>query len=633
MAMRPKDSVMTPNLSRFHVQELSRHWPFSGLSNADLALLVEGLKENYYEKNEIVIKSGQIVPRLGFLRQGQIRGFAANAGDTPSFVREAGDVFPVGAFWGQRPVRTDYVAASDCFVLWLEEQAVREVAERSPVWAEFLGNAVHAQLQAALKQLQSTQSQWLQQQQAFESPLSSLPRREPLTLKPEASVREGLAIMREAKVGSVLICRSLAATDLLGIVTRDDVISRVTWVGLDLATPIETIMTRPVQTLTIDHSLHDAAVLMSQSRIRHIPLIAEGRLHSIVSERDLFTLQRFSSRQISAQIRQANDLKAFEQAAHDIRTFARMLLGQGVQAASLTELISHLNDVLTQQLLAHHAQKAGLDLSRACWVALGSEGRGEQTVSTDQDNAWILADDMSADEQQAFIAMAARVNQDLDACGYPLCKGGIMASNPECALTLSQWRDRFHAWTHHASPQDLLKASVFFDMRALAGESAWPQQLLDQALAWAQSQRRFMTLLAQNHLQFKVPLDWLGGLQAEGEGEEAQIDLKLHGTALAVDAARILCLGSGVRALSTRERLLKASPKLGIPEAEAQSWVAAFEHLQVWRMGLQLAAPDPANAGNRLALQGLATYQRRVLRESFKTLQGLQQRVELTWGR
>ena len=170
-------------------------------------------------------------------------------------------------------------------------------------------------------------------------------------------------------------------------------------------------------------------------------------------------------------------------------------------------------------------------------------------------------------------------------------------------------------------------------MRALAGESAWPQQPLDQALAWAQSQRRFMTLLAQNHLQFKVPLDWLGGLQAEGEGEEAQIDLKLHGTALAVDAARILCLGSGVRALSTRERLLKASPKLGIPEAEAQSWVAAFEHLQVWRMGLQLAAPDPANAGNRLALQGLATYQRRVLRESFKTLQGLQQRVELTWGR
>lgn len=625
--------VMSESLQRFQVREFKRHWPFSSMPAADVECLAQGWQETYHPAGEVVLQAGQAAPGgLGWLRRGRMQSGPTSDLAEQAEVWEAGDFFPVGAFWTCQLLRQDHRAQTDCFVVWLDGGAVREVASRCPLWADFLGNQVQTQLRAVLQQLHQAQSQWLQQQQTLESSLGQLPVRTPLWVRPEATVREALEVLHRARVGSVLVATDALEAEVLGILTRDDVVGRITLAGLDLSEPVTRVMSRPVRMLTVRHTLNDAACLMGQARIRHIPITDQGRLHSIVSERDLFTLQRYSTRQISHQIAQARDLSDFQRAGSDIRDFARMLLAQGVQAQTLTRLISQLNDTLSRSVVRHHVEAAGLDLGKACWVALGSEGREEQTISTDQDNAWILADDVTDGDRQAFIDVARRINEDLDACGYPLCQGGIMASNPACALTRTEWLQRFHRWTHQGNPQDLLQASVFFDMRALAGAMEWPEQILKQAQAWAREEKRFMTLLAQNHAQFKLPLGWLGGLQSQAEADGHYIDLKMQGTALAVDAARILALGCGVPALGTRERLLQAAPEVGVPDSEAQSWVGAFEHLQMLRLSRQLTAPEPAQAGNRLKIDGLATFDRNILRESMKALQTLQQRIELTWG-
>ena len=151
-------------------------------------------------------------------------------------------------------------------------------------------------------------------------------------------------------------------------------------------------MRQPVRSLDALDTAQDAALLMSQHGFRHVPVTREGRLVGMVSERDLFALQRGSLQQVSTAIRRAQDLGALQAAAAGIRSFAQRLLAQGVQARQTTQLISHLNDLLTQQLLSCEARDAGVDLQRLCWVALGSEGRGEQTIATDQDNALVLPD-------------------------------------------------------------------------------------------------------------------------------------------------------------------------------------------------------------------------------------------------
>src|SRR5690606_21110291 len=124
------------------------------------------------------------------------------------------------------------------------------------------------------------------------------------------------------------------------------------------------------------------------------------------------------------------------------------------------------------------AREHAVALERLCWIALGSEGREAQAIASDQDNGLIVADEFIA-ERGVFLAFAKAVNEARDACGYPLCKGGIMAGNPKWCLGISQWRALFDGWIERGDPQSLLNANIFFDFRAISGNLALAESLRD----------------------------------------------------------------------------------------------------------------------------------------------------------
>ncbi len=277
------------------------------------------------------------------------------------------------------------------------------------------------------------------------------------------------------RVGSVVVVDAQQMPR--GILTRHDILGRVTLPALPLATPIGAVMSAPVHVLEASATLQDAALLMSRHGVRHVPVCERGALVDIVSERDLFALQRLSLKGLSTRIRAAGDLPTLQRAAQDIRRFARNLLGQGVQARQLTELISHLNDLLTTSLVQLLAREQGIDLQRACWLAFGSEGRSEQTIATDQDNGLVFASDDPQTDRPAWLRFARTVNDALDACGYPLCKGNVMASNPQCCLTRGRMAgalcavDRTRRAAGSAERQHLFRSAA--DCRAAGtGEAA-----------------------------------------------------------------------------------------------------------------------------------------------------------------
>jgi CBS domain-containing protein len=357
------------------------------------------------------------------------------------------------------------------------------------------------------------------------------------------------------------------------------------------------------------------------------------QLVNIVSERDLFALQRLSLKGLSTSIRAAHDLGALQRAAADIHRFARKLLGQGVQARQLTELISHLNDLLTDTMVQWLAREQGVDLQRACWLAFGSEGRSEQTIATDQDNGLLFVSDDPAADRPAWLRFARAVNDALDACGYPLCKGNVMASNPQCCLSAAEWQARFAHWIEHGAPEDLLHASIYFDLRPIAGRLALAQPLREM-LREAARVPRFIKQMADNALRSRAPLDWLGALETRDEGDHRWLDLKLRGTALFVEAARLYTLAHGLDAASTRARLLAVAQALQVP-AEGESWVAAFEFLQMLRLRVQLdeRSGEALERPNEVDVALLNAIDRRVLKESVRIARSLQQRVELDYAR
>jgi CBS domain-containing protein len=356
---------------------------------------------------------------------------------------------------------------------------------------------------------------------------------------------------------------------------------------------------------------------------------------ALVSERDLFALQRLSLRRLSGRLREAEDLPALVQAAPDIRRLALTLLAQGLSARSLTELISHLNDVLTERAVRLAAQQHGLDLKRACWLAFGSEGRSEQTIATDQDNGLVFVSDNPDADREAWRAMGRLVNETLDACGYPLCKGGIMAGEADCCLSVDEWIGRFAQWIDQGAPEDLLKANIFFDFRPLAGEVMLASPLREFVRRRAAQMPRFGRQLAQNAMRNQPPLNWRGALEPQREGGHEWLDLKLHGTMPLVDGARLYALAHGVDATGTRARLEAAAAAMGVADHESQSWVGAFEFLQMLRLRVQVQAGPGADAAhpNRIDLRTLNDIDRRILKESFRAAQRLQQRITLDYMR
>ncbi len=612
-------------------RDLAAHAPFAQMSHSDLHAVVTACDQAYYAPGEVLLEpSSGVVGYLFIVRQGVVSGVKGMANlSGGAFQFEAGDMFPVSAVLAQRAVTSTYRAVGDCFVLRMPLAQVQQLIERSGPWADFLNRRVQQFLELSRRALQVAYASQALAEQSLEAPLGSLLRRAPVYCAPHTPLVQALSAMQAQRLGCMLVADE--AKRPVGILTRGDVLGRVTLAGVGLDTPIGQVMVHPVRTLGLQQTAEDAALLMSRHHLRHVPVVnAAGELAGLVSERDLFAMQRLSLKQVSSAIRAAPDLPAVRQSAQDIRRFAKSLLSQGVQARQLTALISHLNDVLAQRLVELYAQAHGVHGLQWCWIALGSEGRSEQTISTDQDNALILGDSLNDETVEQLRAMARDVNDALDQCGYPLCRGGVMAREDACFLHLSRWRECFDEWIAHGSPQDLLNASIYFDFRALAGASALADTLRQHVTEAARATPRFVHQMAVNALDRPPPLNWMGALATD---EDGRIDLKLQGAAMVVDAARIYALTHGLPQTNTRDRLIAAGGPMGAPAPEVEAWVVGFEFLQMLRLRQQLDADRADAHPNSVAPAALNEIDRRMLKEALRVVRGLQQRLQMDFVR
>jgi len=620
-------------------QELAARTPFAQMAPEHVDRFISGSQQAYFAPGETVLSpaSGP-VKHLYYVRRGSVSGRRGLADAAGGFEYEAGDLFPVGAALGQRPVTATYTAEADTFCLLLPAEQMQALAAASTAFGDYLNRRVAQFLDLSRRAVQANYASQTLAEQSLEAPLGTLARRTPASVTPDTPLQQALTLMHERRIGSVLV--SDAAGAALGILTRHDVLGRVTLPQRPLSTPIREVMTTPLQTLTTSHTAQDAALLMSRRGIRHVPVVEDGRVVSIVSERDLFALQRLSLKHVSTSIRAATDLDALRAQAGAIRRLARNLLGQGVHARQLTELISHLNDILVEQLVGLVAARRGVDLKRACWLAFGSEGRAEQTIATDQDNGLVFESDDPERDRPAWLAFAREVNEGLDHCGYPLCKGNVMASNPQCCLTPAEWEHRFEHWMEHGAPEDLLNASIYFDLRGVAGRLELADPLRALIVRRAAALPRFMKQLALNALSRRPPLNWRGSIEPRDDGGRKVVDLKLQGTAIFVDAARLYALAHGIAATSTRARLEGVAREIGIEPQEGEAWISAFEVLQSLRLQVQLAAGGASGEGvpeaeraNLIDVDSLNDIDRRMLRESMRVARRLQQRMELDYQR
>ena len=468
---------------------------------------------------------------------------------------------------------------------------------------------------------------------AMYSPLGSLIRRKPVTVPLDATVRQAIAVMDEKRIGSVIIADGEGRLPL-GIFTLRDLLHRVALPGCTLDLPISAVMTAGVISVKPQTTAYQAALIMGRRGLRHLLVVDEaGGLIGIVSQNDLFALQRTGANDVTGNIREARDLAALQECSKDIRSLAATLLRQGVAADQLTHLISTLNDLLTLRIIELTHDEFELPEVKWCWVALGSEGRYEQTLSTDQDNGIIFETDAGDAEQvrKGLLPFAESVNRKLDACGFPLCKGGIMAGNDEWCLSFDEWRAKFSRWINTPEPKALLNASIFFDFRPLYGEEDLSHALRDWLLGATEKATLFLRLMTENALQCQPPLGLIRDFVYDNNKDFPHtIDLKMVGSRPFVDAARIFALANNVAMTSTAQRLRGAAEATNLG-ADVEAMIDGFFFIQQRPLRRQQELNGSDAGANRVDPDTLNELDRHILKEAFKQARKLQDKLKLDY--
>jgi CBS domain-containing protein len=329
---------------------------------------------------------------------------------------------------------------------------------------------------------------------------------------------------------------------------------------------------------------------------------------------------------------EAETIDALAEWANDSRRLVFEQLAEGLSALEATRLITAFNDALTCRILKIHQASVGLHDVRYAWMALGSEGRQEQTLLTDQDNAIVfsIADPQAA--RHALLPLAHRVNESLERCGLPLCPGNVMAGKPAWCLSLEEWQGRFSGWIERGDADALLHGSIFFDFRAVYGDGSLVEKLRTWLLERVRRRPVFLHLMAKNALRNMPPLGWFGQFRLQRGREGRYFNIKINAVALVTDAARILSLARGAPAIGTPERL-RAWAVGDAERADVESWIGAFATLQEFRLRRQLQNfRSQRRLDNDIYPSELIASQRSALRTSLRRVRAVQAFVAYEYG-
>jgi len=617
---------------------LKRHPPFDEMEEAALRFMASRLAVGYYPKGARILAPEHGEPQSFYIiRNGLVQLAPVETYHLPSGIETTlgpGECFSVGALLERRPVASAYVAAADTFCYQLPASGFHELLHRSPRFMDFSTRYLASLLHESRRLLKMHHASLATEQQALGRTLRSLVGRPAVCCAPDVAIGSALQSMHADRIGSIVIVTGDRVP--AGIFTRHDVLDRVTLPGRSLNEPISAVMTPAPRTLPAEASAYDAALLIARNGIRHVPVVDGGKLIGVITERDLFALQRVSIRSVHRVIAGASHKEELKQAASDIRSLARSLIAEGAAAEPLTLIISTLNDELTRRIIELEGARHAVDGVAWAWLGFGSEGRYEQTISTDQDNGIIFVSPpgSSADDMRGrLVPFAQAVNAMLDACGYPLCTGNVMAGNPQWCLSLDEWLQRFEDWISNSNPQALLNATIFFDFRLLHGREPLVEALSERLHAWTTRTPRFLRQMAQQAISVRPPLGVLSDfVTEEAPGGGRTLDLKKSGARLFVDAARVIALSTGIAHSSTAERLRQGGSKLGVDAHAVTSFVEAFFFIQLLRLRRQAADGNRGYAaGNLIDPDTLNEVDRRTLKESLRQARRLQARLAVDY--
>ncbi|SHI16121.1 DUF294 nucleotidyltransferase-like domain-containing protein [Ferrimonas marina] len=596
--------------------------PFDQLDEAQLELATRGIEIGYFAKSQREVPVDYQQPNLYIVRSGAFE-VRSDQGDLLDRLGE-GDYFGFPSLLTGEQVSNKVAILEDGLVYILSESSFQALRRQSREFDRFFNRKYAERLRHSARYLARDHQSTARVKTVMATPVQSI--------EPDATVQQAAQQMREQRVSCLLVCQQ---EKLVGILTDRDLRNRVLAEGLDGQVTIGSMMTQPPLSVTSTTLVFEAMMVMSRHNIHHLPVVSEGRPVGVVTSTDLIRMQRSDPLHLIGELERQTDREELIKLASRFPELLQSLIQADARAEEIGRVLTQLTDTLTRRLLAMAQAQLGPAPMPWCWLAFGSQARMDQAGKSDQDNGLLLAKVPTEEQRQYFLDMAKLVCDGLNDAGYIHCPGGIMAMNPKWCLGFDEWRDRFERWTRQPEPKAVMHATIFFDMRPVAGNLNLGTQLQQQVLRQCQDNQIFLAMLAADARHNSPPLGFFRQLVVERNGEHRKVlDLKHKGLAIINDIGRIYALACGSSAVSTPKRIqaaLKAgllSRKDALNLADALEFIA---HLRLQNQGRQYE--QGSEVSNWLATGQLSGLVRHQLKQAFTMVARSQDGVAMKYGR
>lgn len=598
-------------------EQLRRHRVFGLLSDGARHRLADTLEVHPLGPGEALNQADTAHPRLYWLLSGTVT--LLDAQGQPVVTLQPGELFGLQAA-GATGVQSAQ-ASTPSELVSMDGALLDELRGETPALGYFLRHLEHesATVRGAVGAGSADPALNL-----MTTPVRSVIRREPITLPPQTSIREAAQVMNEQRVSSVLIVEQGL---LFGLVTDRDLRNRVIAAGMDTARPLIDIATLAPMTTDVQSPAFDALLLMARHNIHHVPVLDGQRIVGMITATDLTEQHSTSAVYLAGEIYKQGTVEGLQQASTKIKRLQQSLAAAEASAYSTGHIITAITDAITCRLLQLGEARFGPAPVDYVWVAAGSQARSEQTAKSDQDNCMVLDDRYDEALHGAYFkSLSQFVCDGLNACGYVYCPGEMMAMTDTWRQPRRRWADYFARWTGQPDPKALMLTCVFFDLRAVHGQSALLDGLRRDVLERTQGNTIFLAHMVGNALTHTPPLGMFKGISPARSGEhKGTIDLKHSGVVPIVDLARVYALAGGDAAVNTHDRLLSAAAGGAISEQSARDLRDALEFMafiRIQHQARQIAQGLPPD--NHLNPAEISNLERTQLKDAFTVVQSLQ---------
>jgi CBS domain-containing protein len=551
---------------------------------------------------------------------------------------DEGDVFGIRPLLAQENYLLTAKAAEESLIYAINVEGFQEVLKDNPSVAIYLassfatgagqrytsGQKPSLFLEREGKEVSQFNLIELQSLETSKSPVSCLP---------ETTIQEAAKIMSKEKVGSIIIVDEAFTPE--GIITDKDFRSKVVTGDVPLNASVKEIMSSPVITVAPGVTVADVQIEMVKNRINHLCITADGtdqsKVLGVLSEHDLMVTQGNNPAILIREVRRCYDGASLRQIRERAETLLKRYIYQDVAISFIATVMTEINDAIIERCLELSEQALAEEGFKQApvnytWLALGSEGRGEQLLRTDQDNALVFEDvpeEAYESTKAYFLKLSSKATHLLNEVGFEYCPADMMASNPSWCLSITEWEKQFSIWINEPTPKAIMYCTIFFDFRPVYGSYDLAERLAEHIFKELDGQTIFLSFLAKNALQNPPPLTFFRNFVVESGGEHNnEFDIKARAMMPLADAARVLILEARISKMNNTFRRFDKLAEIEPKNKELYEQAAdAYEILMRYRT---LQGLKNADSGRYFDPSDLSKMERINLRNSFQPIKELQ---------